>query len=580
MNVNVAATLRRAGFLLLVTALLFVPYAQALNGKVVDDKGAPIKDAIVRLVNAGISDTSATDGTFSMNVTATMEPLVRKIVLPSPILKGDMLYFAVNGPSAHVKASVYTLSGKLLYTALDSRLNGGFYTLYPLEKQTSKTICMVRLQIDDNVSSFKLIANNGQGNASEHSAVKSMEENHGASGKLAKRFVVIDTVKVSKSGYESAALAINSYSEGPLTITIKTNTPSYYLNPPNPCYNQFYVKDCIPGDPNSACGGECTVANSCSPPEDQSKANRPKTFICPRFMMFSTEMIQAAKDDAALYGWEKNGESAFNYGVVGHDPDNGAGGLDDTSSTCGQCYQIVYVTPEPSSPQPPSLPYPKPLIVQSFNTAASGPKGFDVFMGAGGYGAFNSCYNDPAFSNTTKFNEFIYDKFPYQNPGSGGISFLRYPECIKGWPPTIDGVISAECQSKIKEMCNQALVNASAQITEDTRRSCILCNQLESLYHQNWTVMVKRVRCPENLTRVTGCRLKEDKLPLPVPDVKTPTEAIANGTFKSGYHTTTMQDCCKPTCAWANWVEGYKLPVDGQWNTFYSCDKNGKPFTR
>ncbi|NLD92799.1 MAG: hypothetical protein GX639_09040 [Fibrobacter sp.] len=580
MNVHVAATLRRAGFLVMVTALLFVPYAQALSGKVIDESGEPIKDAIVRLVNAGLSDTSASDGTWSISVTATLEPQVRKIVLPSPILKGDMLYFAVNGPSAQVKASVYTLSGKKLYTALDSRLNGGFYTLYPLDKQTSKTIYMVRLQIDDNVSSFKLIANNGRRSVSELSAVKRMKDNQGASGKLAKRFVVIDTVKVSKAGYESAALVINSYSEGPLTITLKTNTPSYYLNPPSPCYNQFYVKDCIPGDPKSACGGECTVANSCSPPEDQSKANRPKTFICPRFMLFSTEMIQAAKDDAALYGWEKNGELPFNYAIVGHDPDDGTGGLDDTSSSCCQCYQLVYETPEPSSPKPPELPYPKPLIVQSFNTAASGPKGFDVFMGAGGYGAFNSCYNDPAFSNTTKFNEFIYDKYPYQNPGSGGISFLRYEtECRKSWPPTIDDVMSEECQEKIKEMCNQALVNASEQITEDTRRSCILCNQVESLYHQNWTVMVKRVRCPENLTRVTGCRLKEDKLPLPVPDVRTPAQAVANGTFKSGYHTTTMQDCCKPTCAWANWVEGY-LPVDGEWNSFYSCDKNGKPFTR
>jgi hypothetical protein len=295
-------------------------------------------------------------------------------------------------------------------------------------------------------------------------------------------------------------------------------------------------------------------------------------------MLFSTEMTQAAKDDAVLYGWGDSDDPPFNYGVVGHDAD--VGGLDDGESSCCQCYQIVYVKPEPSSPQPPDLPYPKPLIVQSFNTAASGPKGFDVFMGAGGYGAFNSCYNDPAFSNTTKFNEFIYDKFPYQNPGSGGISFLRYPECIKGWPPTIDGVLSTACQEKIKQMCDQALVNASAQVTEDTRRSCIICNQLESLYHQNWDVMVKRVRCPENLTRVTGCRLKEEKLPLPLPAVQTPSQAKTNGTFKDGYHTTTMQDCCKPTCAWTDWTVGKKLPVDGEWNSFYSCDKNGKPFTK
>jgi hypothetical protein len=141
-------------------------------------------------------------------------------------------------------------------------------------------------------------------------------------------------------------------------------------------------------------------------------------------------------------------------------------------------------------------------------------------------------------------------------------------------------VLSAACQDKIKEMCDQALVNSSTQITEDTRRSCIETNKLTSLYHQNWNVMVKRIRCPDNLTRVTGCRLKEDKLPLPLPGVKTPADAKTNGTFRDGYHTTTMQDCCKPTCAWSDWTVGQKLPVDGEWNSFYSCDKNGKPITK
>ncbi len=43
---------------------------------------------------------------------------------------------------------------------------------------------------------------------------------------------------------------------------------------------------------------------------------------------------------------------------------------------------------------------------------------------------------------------------------------------------------------------------------------------------------------------------------------------------------TRFWDCCKPTCAWADWTVGYKLPVDGEWKSFYSCDKNGIPFTK
>jgi len=558
-----------------VLGALSTTYSQTLSGKVVDEKGLAIKGALVQLVNANLRDTSGDDGSFSFTVSSSIEPSVRRMLLPAPVLRGSTIYFAVNDGDKPVKAGLYSLNGRFLYNAVNSKLSAGFYSLNPLEKSLPPNIYLLRFQTGDQTNNFKLlVTSRSAGGISLRSSTAF------TTGKLQKRLVVIDTVKVSMAGYTPGSVPVNSYSDGPLTITLKVYVPSYYLNPPDPCYNQFYVKNCIPGDPNSACGGNCTVANSCSPPEDPNKADRPKTFICPRFMLYSTEMIQAAKDDAALYGWGKDssGDPPFNYAIVGHDAD--VGGLDNGASSCCQCYQIVYVTPEPSSPQPPALPYPKPLIVQSFNTAASGGKGFDVFMAAGGYGAFNSCYKDAQFGNTTKFNEFMYDSFPYQNPGAGGISFLRFPECIKGWPPTIDGVLSAACQEKIKQMCNQALVKNSTQITEDTRRSCILCNQLNSLYHQNWQVMAKRIRCPENLTRVTGCRLVEPTLPLPFPKVKTPADATANGSFSTGYHTTTMQDCCKPTCAWADWTVGQKLPVDGDWNSFYSCDKNGKPFTK
>lgn len=575
MKSNFRMKINKLCVFLFVSGILFTSSSQTLSGKVIDEKGAGIKDASVKLANAGLSDTSGDDGSWSINVPVGVVPSVTRMVLPAPVLKGTTLYFAVDDNDKLVKAGVYTVNGKLMYNAVNGKLAPGFYSLSPLDRSLSPNIYAVRFQIGEVTTCFKLLVND---KISLSSGISRMNNAAGLTGKLEKRMVVIDTVKASKSGYEPASVTINSYNASPLTITLKLYVPSYYLNPPDPCYNQFYVKDCKPGDPTSACGGHCTVANACSPPEDPSKSNLPKTFICPRFMLFSTEMLQAAKDDAALYGWAKDGEEPpFNYGVVGHDADKG--GVDDVDASCGNCYQIIYVTPETSSPKPPDLPYPKSLIVQSFNTQASGPTGFDVFMGAGGYGAFNACYKDASFGSTSKFNEFIYDNYPYQNPGAGGISFLRFTECTKGWPPTIDGILSKECQDKIKEMCDQALVNSSTQITEDTRRSCIECNQLKSLYHQNWDVMVKRVRCPLNLTRVTGMRLKESTLPLPLPKVQTPTDATTNGTFRTGYHTTTMQDCCKPTCAWQDWTVGHNLPVDSGWNSFYSCDKNGVPFT-
>ncbi len=567
------AILMNPCMLLLAAGVLYSSHS--LTGKVIDRNNIGIEGALVELVSAGQSDTSGKDGTWSISVTGGIKPFMRNRLLPSPRLRGTTLFFVVTDDYENVKVSIYTLGGRFMYDALEQKLMSGFYRMSPLDRSLKPGIYALRLRIGNKTAYLRLPVINGI----HMPGISLMNETNTVSaGRLEKRTVVIDSVKASKAGYAPAALPVNSYGDS-ITITLEALIPSYYLNPPNPCYNQFNVKGCIKGDTNSACRGNCTVANSCSPPESQDKSNLPKTFLCPRFMLFSTDMLQAAQDDARLYGWGDGENPPFNYGIAGHDPD--VGGIDDKQSSCCQCYQIVFKKPEVSSPQPPDLPYPKPLIVQSFNTAAGGGKNFDIFMSAGGYGAFNSCYKDPAFGSTTKFNEFIYDSFPYQNPGGGGISFLRYEkQCRKSWPPAVGDVQSSECQDLIKELCDQALARGSAQITEDTRRSCIETNKVESLYHQNWEIMVKRVRCPENLTRVTGCRLSEDNLQLPIPKAQTPADATASGGFSSGYTTTTMQDCCKPTCAWADALIDGKLTADGEWNSFYSCDKNGTPITK
>ncbi len=62
------------------------------------------------------------------------------------------------------------------------------------------------------------------------------------------------------------------------------------------------------------------------------------------------------------------------------------------------------------------------------------------------------------------------------------------------------------------------------------------------------------------------------------PNVTTAAQAAADSTFTSGYTTTTMQDCCKPTCAWQDNLVGAGTPV-GQYNSFYTCDATGTPVT-
>jgi hypothetical protein len=538
-----------------------------------DPSGAAIAGALVTHVPTGKTATTLADGTWTLTTSALRPGMAS----PEPIRWRDgVLSYTLTGPSQRVEIGLFGTEGRKLKTLVDRKMGAGRYELDAARQNLPAGHYLLKARIGGREMPFPLqVTDRSQtGDPMVKGALPTLL--------ASKRAAAGDSLIASKAGYTPATLVLAAGQVSGIAFTLSpaSSGADYKIAPPDTCMNQFYAKGCVEGNASSACGGKCRVANSCSPPEDPSKGNLPKNFICPRFMMFSTAMLQAAKDDAAQYGWGNGAEPPFQYGVVGHDAD--VGGLDDNQSSCCQCYQLVFETPEPSSPQFPELPQPKAMVVQSFNTAASGPKGFDVFMGAGGYGAFNSCYNDPAFGNTTKFNEFLYQGFPSQNPGSGGISFLRYPECRgTAWPPTAEGLKSAQCKETIQQQCNQAQ-SVSAEVTADTRYSCLQTNQVASLYHQNWKVRAKRVRCPENLTRVTGCRLQEETLPLPLPAVQTPAQAGSNGTFtgpNDQYHTTTMQDCCMPTCAWSDWVEGKGLkPVEG-WKSFYSCDKAGKPRT-
>ena len=360
--------------------------------------------------------------------------------------------------------------------------------------------------------------------------------------------------------------ANQSATSSPVSVVVNVGTTpgSFEIDPPDVCYAQYWNQGCETG----ACGGRCQTANACSPPESPQKSTFPKTFACPRFIAFSEEMVAAAKAD-----W---GDSPpFVYGVVGHDADTG--GLDTGTSTCCQCYQLVFDKPEGGSPQPPELPIPPPMIVQSFNTAAGGGKNFDIYMGAGGFGAFNACipgtYNGTA---TTTFGEFMYTAFPSEYPTTGGIKAINIPECKVNGTVTAASMQSTACQGKIAQLCNNT-ASGSAKMTATTKASCIQTNAFNAFYHQNWQVRVKRVECPVALTRVTGCRLAPQGLPAANPNAKTP--ATADGTFRTGYTTTTMQDCCKPSCAWKDQVTGAGLQAVDKWTSFYSCDASGEPIT-
>ena len=360
------------------------------------------------------------------------------------------------------------------------------------------------------------------------------------------------------------------------------------LPPPRQCGNAFATQGegCVTGKATSTCGGNCTsFVNAC---QDTlaSKPNMPVAFICPQWMLFSTAMQQAATLD---------GNTAFNYAIVGHDADQG--GIDGTaSSACCQCYQLVYDSPsqndrqalvnpdDPNNNQSAIQPLPPPLVVQSFNMGAT-TDSFDVFMAAGGFGANNAC--DPNGNPKANSAEYIYTSFPPDGADNGGVKgATKYTECKTpvSWVTTAS-LSTPACQSKIATECNM-IAAPSATTTADSIRSCTQSNNPSTYYHLNWNVYAMKVECPTHLTDLTGCKLAPQGLPAVNPNVTTAAQAAANSSFrsKSGsgtrLWTSTMQDCCMPSCAFRDHVTGQGLTAQGLYNSFYSCDQNGVPMTQ
>lgn len=399
------------------------------------------------------------------------------------------------------------------------------------------------------------------------------------------------------AGSSSSGTSSSGTSSSGTTSSSSSGTPAYDLPPPNPCSNKFATQDCMKGVASSACEGVCansyggTAANVCA----GGSTGIPVNYACPRHLLYSDEMIDAASKDGFA--------GKLNYGIVGHDPDST--GIDKSVNgggfaSCCQCYQLVFDYPkenqawlDPNNTASPSsaITAPRPIVVQSANTATNGPDDFDIFMGAGGFGANNGCY---VSGGACPGGPCMYTAFPSYNGGGlnvagNGMSNLTPNPCKTStqWV-TEASLTSSACATETESACSK-ITSANAQIQAVTQRSCVESNGVKADdqgtvpgdYHLNWYVWAKRVECPDHLTQVTGCKLAPQGLPKPDPAVQTVAQAKTAGFAQTAgtgtqFSTTQMQDCCMPSCAWADNV---KTPTTGGYTSFYSCDLNGTPWT-
>lgn len=241
----------------------------------------------------------------------------------------------------------------------------------------------------------------------------------------------------------------------------------------------------------------------------------------------------------------------------------------------------------------------KPLIVQSFNTAItcmppeSEESGqFDIYLGYGGFGANNGCSSPgtkPNSQETTYGGNFYggeYQNWPDIKDGKlqgGGAS--RFDQCdklsmIQGFRIKDEDWKEAPGQKNygkaMIDACKFALGNDPIAPTNP--------------YHGNWAIRYKEVECPEGLTKLTGMRLKYPERPYNwdgTAILPKPSEGLVKSTGKTGSKqdgspgwTTSMMDCCKPSCAFDDMLKAIPCTdndVDPLYSSIYACDRNAHP---
>ena len=263
-------------------------------------------------------------------------------------------------------------------------------------------------------------------------------------------------------------------------------------------------------------------------------------YACPHMMMLSDDMISASRYDHL---------SDFVYA--------GAGGSSDAD--CGTCYQVRVSESE----QEWRTDFPQ-LVVQVINSGFDVlPYQLDVFMGGGGFGFYTACNSD-CYQNYCQggsclesmydgtFQQWVNAQWNDRNLCySGGIKWLNHNDNL--------------------DLLCRGLSNYGTSLRDNiTTDSCIRTNQ--QLFHQNFVYTdVLRVQCPEGLVRITGFRRPDDDQHPSVHAENVLTQSCRGDRNSGKYCITTMQDCCKPSCAW------YDKGGSSEWFRVDTCLRNGFP---
>jgi limonene-1,2-epoxide hydrolase len=190
-----------------IAAFAFQAGAQDINitGTVTDAIGGGIAGATVSLMSAGISTFTGSGGTFTLLQSTGIRTMQGHAASVSAFVAGGAIRFFVAEPAA-VRIDVYSMSGRLVSTALDRTLGRGAYSLSPAAEGVRSGVYFVKVGIGAWSAVCKMSL---CGSAAVESGLRMLA--NAAGRPLARKAAVSDTLVAAKCGYNTFKKFISSY---------------------------------------------------------------------------------------------------------------------------------------------------------------------------------------------------------------------------------------------------------------------------------------------------------------------------------------------------------------------------------
>ncbi len=214
---------------ILFTVLAVSAQTVNLRGTVSNSAGKAISGAIVTLARQKMKDTTGTDGKYAFASTS-----IRALpaILPQNndiSLNNDVLQFSIATPSP-MKIELFDLKGKLLRQVLNINAAAGKYDFDISKNCQASKVLVIRAAIGISEVSFKYMPlNGGKYIISPITTSSTISIGGGVTAAAS----VVDTIKVTATGYKDKATAVTSLNQE-LNITLDSNNANGYNNEPAP----------------------------------------------------------------------------------------------------------------------------------------------------------------------------------------------------------------------------------------------------------------------------------------------------------------------------------------------------------